>query len=38
MGIQMETGSHLSSQAVDGFAHIRISTGQVDMVGSDVAD
>ena len=25
-------------KAVDGFPHIRISTGQVDMVGSDVAD
>ena len=38
MGIQTETGSHQSGQAVDGFPHIRISTGQVDMVGSDVAD
>lgn len=38
MGIQMETGSHQSGQAIDGFPHIRVSTGQVNMVGSDVAD
>ncbi len=38
MGIQMETGGHQSGQPVDGFPHIRVSTGQVDMVGSDVAD
>lgn len=38
MGIQMETGVHQSGQAVDGFPHIRVSTGQVNVVGSDVAD
>ena len=38
MGIQMEAGGHQSSQSVYGFPHIRVSTGQVDMVGSDVAD
>ena len=38
MGIQMETGGHQSGQPVDGFLHIRVSTSQVDMVSSDVAD
>ena len=38
MGIQMETGVHQSGQAVDGFPRIRVSTGQVSVVGSDVAD
>lgn len=38
MGIQMETNGYQSGQAVDGFPHIRVSTDQVDMVGSEVTD